>query len=228
MRSKSVLAVVCAAAVATSLSGCRLSGRVSVNSNSGAESSVNLQSSDPAVSTSLGASESQPDISEPVSEQTSEPVSEPASESVSEPASEPVSAAESKPEDNSPGGAEGIFSGLTFEGIYNDYAKQIDEETEQCINQLNANKSDLDKISDISADGIDKLADLCAEGIDKMADRIDLNTMGYSEWANKLTSKYMAKSQEITSKYMELSMNAAMDDYNSILDDAFGGLDFGF
>lgn len=216
MKSKSILAIMCAAATSMSFSGCGILGKKSDKSNSVAESSVNLQSSKPVVSTSFSESESQPDISESVSEQTSEPVSEPESES----ASEPVSVAESKPEENSSKGGGGVLGGLTYEEIYNDYSKKMEGVSAQYIDKLTATKGGIDELADVCTDGIDKLAELCTEGVDKMADRIGLNGIGYSEWTNKLTTKYMDESNKITSKYMELSKEVTIGE--------FGGFDFSF
>lgn len=222
MKIKKIIAAICAAGVALCLAGCGNSAEELFEGlTAGNSTPASSSSKKPAAVSSSSKRESEPTVSEPESTPT---VSEP----ISEPTSEPTSVPESVPEDNNSEGAGGILSGLTFEGIFNDYAKQIDEVTEQCMAKMNANKSDLDKLSDVSAEGIDKIADLCAEGIDKMADRIGLNAIGYSEWSTKLTTKYMTKSQEITSKYMELSMNATMDEYNHILDDAFGGFNLGF
>lgn len=107
-----------------------------------------------------------------------------------------------------------IVDSLSFEGIYNDYAKQIEDIAAKCISEINYNKGDIDKIADISADGIDKMADLCAEGIDKMADRALLGASSYMEWSTKLTTLYTNKSTEVTNAYMSASMEGIFDGFD--------------
>ncbi|GEM_PF-6167728 len=206
---KKVLAAVFAVVTAVSLTGCSMLKREKPRSESSSSSA-----SSSASTSSTQSGESSEDNSSVFEENGSSDNLEESSES------SPTTEESSSSEENSSeegGIIDSIVDGLSFESIYDDYSKQIEDTAEECINEINANKGNIDTLADISADGIDKMAELCAEGIDKMADRVLLNASGYMEWSTKLSTLYTTKSSEVTSAYMSASVEGA-----------FSGLDFDF